>query len=572
MSLPRLLFAVCCAGLIAMVAPPPAVADAKAMLVGGHLPVCSSMSPGQCRGRAHFSAQARQADQFQLDLYGLERWSQAAPDYFSEQQIAHWTVFLKALSQRHRRPMTRSEFRHRVLDSEFADGTGQTRQGHALYEALDDRQWQHLLDHFQLPVTQDEQVRLDQSANRSSIAIFEHFVALAAEHSERERPLIAVSTASSSDPYDALAFYLAVFEQAGADVVWLPLDAAVLAARAHNECDQLARHQAERLGRFNRDQVWATLYQAQQAFCDDPEAGLDIARQADGLFLNGGDQWLTLQAFLRSDGSPSPEWAVLQERLAAGQLALGGTSAGAAVQSGPGMISNGTNAMALSQGATASAPPERGCDRTGRCPPGLTADSLTWRPEGGLSSVPFAIVDTHFSERQRQIRLTRLLHDSGQRYGIGVDETTAIVFRTLEDDQLAFAVIGEQAAWLLDTGLASNPPSQDAPTFMTLMHRLPSGLSGVLRTDAPVSTSIDPWAITDLDQPGCQRWPERNSFNQIIRSEHASTTEIVMQCFLTTDGHWIGLETLAIASDNPPTRSQHFRFGLAPRQRAEADE
>ncbi len=430
-------------------------AVAQIMLAGGHLPVCTSLSTDQCQSDDPWSPTALEEHLYMIDMAAVVRWEHAMSGPTDGHDDPNWLELLLSLRDDEHEPLDRATLTDRLRRASVTIETENGPNviaGEALYQSASDRQWRRLLHHLQAPIgDQREQVRLADSKSESSIAVFERFVAMAAERSERDRPLIAVSTASSTDPYAALDFYLQVFEQAGADVVWLPLDAAVRRARSEGHCLGLARYQAIELGSFDRQRVYPERFQEQLAFCLQPEAGLDIVTEVDGLFLNGGDQWLTLHAFRDHDGQPTTELEVILNRLAERSMVLGGTSAGAAVQSARAMVSNGSNAAALVHGAKASAPPEPGCDRASNCPEGLSADSLTYHPPGGLGSVNFAIVDTHFSERRRQLRLTRLLLDSGERYGLGVDETTAVVIETDDTGDIhSLEVVGEQAAWLID--------------------------------------------------------------------------------------------------------------------------
>lgn len=423
-------------------------AGAQILLAGGTLPVCTSMTPTECLKSPVRDEQALTGHQFRIDRAGIARWRaslEAGPDSASLQA---WASLLEQLEASAPEALSRAELTQRIRD--YRDPNG-SFSGDELYQAADDRSWWQLLDHFQEPLGERiEQVALENSRNPAALEVFRHFVAMAGAVSTHQRPRIAVSTASSRDPYDALAFYVQVFEQAGAEVVWLPLDRALVAARTQGRCEALGTYQAELLGSWDRQRVHPAAFAHQQAFCIDPERGLDLIDGIDGLFLNGGDQWLTLHAFLDPQGGHSAELRRLHERLQAGELVLGGTSAGAAVQSGPVMISNGGSIRALLNGAHEGPPPAPGCDRSGSCPPGLPVDALSFH-RGGLGSFAPGIVDTHFSERWRQFRLLQLLAETGIRLGLGVDETSAVEVSGLFDDtHLRLRAIGASGGWLID--------------------------------------------------------------------------------------------------------------------------
>ncbi len=465
-------------------------------------------------------------DHFLVDAKRIEAWQSSAAGVFSEQDIDAWTRLLQAIAEANpKQALSRRELGAQIRQHDES----------RLEDRADDRQWNHLFDHFQRPTSgQPEQVRLADSQNRHAVEVFERVVALAADISGKERPVIAVSTASARDPYDALDFYLHAFAEAGAEAVWLPLDAAVRAARDNDACDQLADYQARELGSFRRDEVWPERFAEQQAFCASPSAGLAMVSAIDGLFINGGDQWLTLHAFRHEDGEATLELRRLLERLNKGQLLIGGTSAGAAVQSGADMISNGSNLAGLRDGAIASPPPPPGCERSGNCPEGLRGDSLTWHPAGGLGTVTDAIVDTHFSERHRQLRLSRLLMDSQRTLGVGVDETTALVLRR-DHGEAHFEVVGAGAAWLVDASQAKLTRRQGSGRHLDAIHNisllsLPAGSVGAWPVDLPATEAVatNPgMTCTPLDQ-----WPSFSSWINQRATDVGST-----QCLSVVDAY-----------------------------------
>jgi hypothetical protein len=118
------------------------------------------------------------------------------------------------------------------------------------------------------------------------------------------------------------------------------------------------------------------------------------------------------------------------------------------------MLSSGTVEQALKHGAIASAPPVPGCTRSADCVGGLDEDAFTYWLAGGLGLVPGMIVDTHFSERARELRLLRLLAQTGTRLGIGIDETSALHLRWQDDGSVGGLVqiraLGASGGWVFD--------------------------------------------------------------------------------------------------------------------------
>jgi len=139
----------------------------------------------------------------------------------------------------------------------------------------------------------------------------------------------------------------------------------------------------------------------------------DLARRAEEInvfFLGGGDQSRLVSCLVEKDGGDSPLLAAMRRAYQRGAV-VAGTSAGAAGQAAGVMITGGTSASALREGA-----------REGR-PRG---DDLTYR-RGGLGFFTLGIPDTHFSQRDRPGRLIRLASDTGTRRGFGIDENTALI-------------------------------------------------------------------------------------------------------------------------------------------------
>ncbi len=147
------------------------------------------------------------------------------------------------------------------------------------------------------------------------------------------------------------------------------------------------------------------------------------------VYFTGGDQAKIVAALAPGDGEgrETAALAAIRRLLAAGGL-LAGSSAGAAMMSGP-MLLGGTSLEALVHGVTAD--PAR---------PGL----LMGR---GLGFFPFGIVDQHFIKRGRLGRLVVAMRAAGVRRGFGIDENTALFV-----EGAAGRVIGEYGMMVVDFG------------------------------------------------------------------------------------------------------------------------
>ncbi len=318
-----------------------------------------------------------------------------------------------------------------------------------------------------------EVVDFNASKSADSKAIYRQFVVMArTAHFVRtgkmvQRPRIGILTSAASDPFDPVDFYLGAFKHAGAEPQWLPLDPAVRISFG-SDCSKIASARSALTGEPDRSDVYPDLAKTQRNFCVDRAQLSKTLADLDGLFFNGGDQSLSKATWF--DGTkPIAEFALLQARLKAQTLAIGGTSAGTAVMSQAAMITNGTSALALTRGAQARLPPPLDCTRKRSCPEGLLEDDLTYEASGGLGLFTFGILDTHFAARSRQGRLARLLIDSKTRYGFGVDETTALIVATVRGG-VRLRTIGAGSVWIFDSRGA-----QDAAKLSKQAHLLNAG-------------------------------------------------------------------------------------------------
>ncbi|MCG9709635.1 cyanophycinase, partial [Pseudoalteromonas sp. Isolate3] len=271
-----------------------------------------------------------------------------------------------------------------------------------------------------------ERVYKDLTTETSTTDILD-FVAASLKTTTKSPTILAV-TASSRDPYESADFYEGLLNFKGVESSWLPLTPALAKAITSKQCESLDSLRTDSMGVFNRETIYPDRIKAEKALCD---KGVDhlvkLIENATGMMFNGGDQSLTRKVLFDDNGKQYP-WthAILQRPL------LVGTSAGTAVQSGgkneygsvP-MISNGTSLAAMREGSFAVSPPSERCEN--ECSNKLSSDSLTYEKQGGLGSFTYGVLDTHFSERNRTMRLARLLADTGQKHGFGVDETTALV-------------------------------------------------------------------------------------------------------------------------------------------------
>jgi cyanophycinase-like exopeptidase len=455
------------------------------ILAGGALKLCSSLAAKECAPDAvaivggvrepvlgtHVRTEPRYA--LSADIVGNDFEQALDPALWYERSTQRDAM--RALLQDARgrfATMSVSEDSLRThFESRCVGPHGQVRSCRGIarspWDRLDDDHQATLLAALELPQSDGmpsksirrkrERASLDGSRNPHGVEILRTFVDAARErlpgNAPTRRPHVAVVTASSFDPFDPVDFYLDALNQAGAEVEWWPVDSAMAAAVFEGRgCDTLPNLRRERLRLPGRERVYPDLAAQQQRACADPQVLANLPDRVQGIFFTGGDQWKLRRAFFDSNDAPNAWLRTLRDAVARGDVVIGGTSAGSAVQSGGPMLSNGTSKFALLKGATVARPPMPGCTRAGDCPAGLDEDAFTYWPDGGLGLAPQFIVDTHFSERAREPRLLRLLVDTCTRYGIGADETSALHLRWREDGSVDIAALGAAGGWVFDAG------------------------------------------------------------------------------------------------------------------------
>ncbi|WP_229072487.1 cyanophycinase [Actinoplanes sp. DH11] len=175
-------------------------------------------------------------------------------------------------------------------------------------------------------------------------------------------------------------------------------------------------------------------------------------RSATGVFFTGGDQ-ARLTGVIGGTATDS----LLQELVAAGEVVLAGTSAGAAMMSST-MIIGGDGL-------------------------GVTASSVRTGP--GLEFLPGVLIDQHFAERGRLNRLLSAVACYPHELGLGIDEDTAIL-----TDGDCFEVLGSGTVTVVDAGAATDiqvPPLGPIALAGACIHVLPAGYTFHLSGRRPVA-------------------------------------------------------------------------------------
>lgn len=211
---------------------------------------------------------------------------------------------------------------------------------------------------------------------------------------------IAVFPTASGDPVKKGGWVISALNKAGADAFLVPV-------------------------------AWRKIPVAPQQAVADPEL-VEQVREATGVFLIGGEQDRIVKALYTPEGQNTPMLDAIWDVYRSGGV-IAGTSAGAAVMSRI-MYRNADSVLdTLLRGVQFGKEIDRGL--------------------GFLDSEWF--VDQHLLVRGRFARTLVAMHDQGFKYGIGVDENSAVIVRNGKDVQ----VIGYKGALVLDLSRAEHDPN-----------------------------------------------------------------------------------------------------------------
>lgn len=416
------------------------------LLMGGSYRTCSSLDTDDCKARLREFHGARQTAQYRVDAKAFVEILD--PGYWASRDRPPTPARIKAMLE----TALAKAGNRRFSAADLAE----------LFKAVDAGTWNTLLvleqdmilSAFEVPqfskgVRLKEGVAIDGSASGHDAEMFRRLVREAAKRSPGKRPRIAFTTSAANNNFDAVDFYRNLLLQAGAEPVWWPVDWSMNAALFGQQgCQALPLLRQRLFSQIGRERVFPDLAAQQAAACADPEALAELPGAVNGVFLDGGDQWLHWNTFFDADGQPNLWLLNLRSAFQRGELVVAGTSAGTAVQSGPAMITNGSSANALLRGAKQYGSMPEGCERAKRCPQDLQEDDLSYWPGGGLGLAGKLLMDTHVSERKRELRLITLLNAVEATAGIGIDETSTVL---LQFDAAAVSVeaLGMSGAWWL---------------------------------------------------------------------------------------------------------------------------
>lgn len=412
------------------------------VLVGGALTTCASLSPKNCEKNTQIPGKIHNV--FALSHAKISQIKQQWPS--KNTQAKNKTIKNLATMQAKSSPtLSKKEllWLWRDIDSKQLN-------------SLTDQEYNFVIDMLEVAQLQSDNTRLKEQVNtalnsESAATDILQFISGSLKVKSTNPSILAI-TASGRDPYESADFYEGLLRFPNINSQWLALTPALAKAITTNKCDDLNTLRHSEMGLYQREHIYPDRTQAEYLLCKNgTDALVQLIKNSTGVMFNGGDQSLTRKVLFDENNQPYPWTKALQSR-----PVVVGTSAGTAVQSGGQahggnvvMITNGTSLSALKEGAQAiDAPSERS-----------NSDSLTYNRFGGLGTFSYGVLDTHFSERNRTLRLGTLLdsfsaNQAQPAFGFGVDETTALVVIKSESGNL-MTVIGKNGVVMVkSTGQA----------------------------------------------------------------------------------------------------------------------
>lgn len=432
------------------------------MMIGSELEVCSSLQSDRCMSTSWIKANdMRTTRLFQLsDVRRKEATRSSIWPQQREEIRAQLATALEELATYFGRGV--------VSEHRFVERL-RSRAYQTLLMQLSEAEYQRLLDNLELRHTDgvQEVANLAQSPATTRDMV-EEFVAMLKPLAQTKKPRITLVTAAARNSYDPIERYTGIFEQAGAEVTWLPVDAVVARAQAEGKCTELESLRRDMQGNYDRDRVNPARHEQQLKYCTSDTAWEDMLGRSHGVFFVDGRADNLRDAFI-VDQEPTRLMRVMLGRYMQGSLIIGAEGHASAALVTGNMITNGTSREALASGAHARKAPPEMCDLDASCPRDLGPNSVTYEALGGLSIFSFGVVDTNMSQAGRQIRMMRVAQTTGTPLAIGIDGNTALQVNTAQG---YFRVIG-------DEGIFVNEGAQGTDTLLAgTFHYMRHGSSG----------------------------------------------------------------------------------------------
>lgn len=428
------------------------------MLMGSEFELCRSSATRFCLARDAASFvrnKSRSAIQYKLaipqieKMMRVERW---APSRQALRYDLH--LLFNAIAKRTGTRVLSYPQLLSAWKSTSIKRDGKTLSGHSLFLSMTESELAMILDHLEFAQVDHANRRVKESViinpkiESPSINFAKQVIRLS---KSKDKPAnILVATLGYRDSFADVDAYIALFGQLGADVNWLPIDAA-LNRLLHDgaRCEQLTDYRAKFMQSYDRKRIYNDLIDLQLAFCRDSNRFNKAINQADIVVLVG-DKPRLLKASLMNNNQESSLLSLIRQRMKKNQLAVvavANMAKGMVGKSQSGaVILSGNSEYAMLNGTLSEAQKQRTCKDYGSCEQDY--NTVVYQ-QGGLGLIDFPVVDIQVSSHGNIARLAKVAVDSGHKRSLSIDKETAVLISP-QQRGIVYQVIGQHGVMYLE--------------------------------------------------------------------------------------------------------------------------
>jgi cyanophycinase-like exopeptidase len=443
------------------------------MLIGSELPYCRSSSLHRCNtqqlGDFNLST-SRRAPLYNVSPTQIEQVMNPSLWHFSRQALRHdLNIVLRELSKTtSSKHLSKEQLLTRWKRINISSEQRQL-SGYSLLTRLNSKEKNMIFDFFELPQFDSFSNRIKEAVNLSdklylkSVTLFKRVVEQARLVKTNPKPNILFVTAGDRDPFENVDSFNSIFSQSGAKATWLPIDSALatlLGDRA--SCRQLDSYRNSISNNYSRARIYPDLVKIQLQYCNEPSKIFEAIEQADAIVFTGQSPILLRKSLVDSTGKSTAVLKAIKSQMFANKLFVASIG-GATLAMGGGkdrqnntvaMMISGNSEMAFQSGTVTN----RNCDDYLQC---QDQDNRTvnYEQHGGIGLFSVGVVDTEISSNSNFGRLTKVAFDNHNKFGIGLDQLTAVLVR-VDDEHTSLEVAGFGGATVIDhsftQGLSNN--------------------------------------------------------------------------------------------------------------------
>lgn len=311
-----------CASRTKAVAPPlkDELGPFNLIYLANSLPICSSLTPEHCLKPDTF-----QAVQYRLSREAINKvrdWP-----FWSAPRAQVKTILLSVLEQ----ALGASEerlFSEKELEALLEPVVDKTSQS-TFAELLSEEERSYLKFALAPQQFRDRQANLLETAPSDSRTVYEDIIKVAANlaRNNEKKPLIAVISAGSSHPLAAGAYYSEVLKQAGAKVIWLPIEPMFNQYAGGAECAELATAFTRYYGIEQQDIAqFKAMTDKQNFYCRQKAILTSLLHSANAVYFTGEHGSSLMESLFNGDGEGNTYYQLIRRRFLRGTMLLAGAN------------------------------------------------------------------------------------------------------------------------------------------------------------------------------------------------------------------------------------------------------